>query len=127
MLTIFINGNPVPDPRSLQTVFETQMPQAHYEIQSYDCQVLNADVAPAPAGAARKPSPGKNMSIVLKVSGYVRYGESRSGVTRGFDESIILVPNADPSSSSSSSSSNRGRDVSGKDWLIQSQNFRLVI
>ena len=119
MPTIVINGNPVPDPRSLQTVFETQMPQAHYEVQSYDCQVLNADLAPA--GATRNPSPGKNMSIVLTVSGYVRYGESRSAVMRGFDESIILVPYADPSSS------NRGRDVLAKDWLIQCQNFRLVV
>lgn len=119
MPTIVINGNAMPDARSLQTLFETQMPRAHYEVQSYDCQVLNLDYAPVDPGR-NDPSPGKKMSLLLMVSGYASYGESGAEVKRGFSESIILVPDVD-------ASSNRGRGGFKREWLIQSQNFRLVV
>lgn len=102
----------------MQTLFETQMPRAHYEVQSYDCQVLNPDYALTGPGR-HDPMSGKNMSIVVTVSGYVRYGDSREAVMRGFSENIVLVPNTE--------TSNRSRGAVRRDWLIQCQNFRLVV
>lgn len=117
--TIVFNGNVIPDPLALRTLFENEMPHAHYEVQSFDCHVLNPNYSLAGPGI-HPPSSGKNMSIILTVSGYVRYGESRDGAMRGFSESIVLIPNPD-------SSSSRARGIPKRDWLIQSQNFRLVV
>lgn len=58
----------------------------------------------------------KDMSILILVSGTVRYGEDREQPQRGFSETFVLTPN--PSADHA-----RGR----KDFLIQSQNFRLVV
>ncbi|KAI9780209.1 MAG: hypothetical protein M1816_003133 [Peltula sp. TS41687] len=125
--TIVFNGNVIPDPLALRTLFEKQMPHAHYEVQSYDCQVLNPDYSLAGPGRF-DPSSGKNMSVVLTVSGYVRYGESRDAALRGFSENFVLIPNPDGGGSSSSSpGAARGRGTPRRDWLVQSQNFRLVV
>lgn len=117
--TMVFNGNLIPDPQALQVLFQTQMPQAHYEVQSYDAHVLNPNYVLAGAGRNDLP-PGKAMSIVLTVSGYVRYGESRDAAMRGFSETIILVPSGE-------GPSGRTRSSKKKEWLIQSQNFRLVV
>lgn len=58
------------------------------------------------------------MTILVTVSGYVKYGEARLAATRGFSEIFVLIPNPDMVG---------GRGKSGKEWLIQSQNFRLVV
>lgn len=95
------------------------MPHAHYEVQSYDCQFLNPNYSLDGPGRF-DPGSGKSMSIVLTVSGYVRYGESRDGAMRGFSENIVLIPNPDGASS-------RARGSPRREWLVQSQNFRLVV
>ena len=115
---IVFNGNIIPDPPKMQALFQEQMPEARYEVQDYDCQVLNPHFI---AGEAQSSAPasGKNMTILLIISGYVKYGELRIAEVRGFSESFVLVPNV------VAAKNTRGRPV--KEWLIQSQNFRLVV
>ncbi|KAI9814914.1 MAG: hypothetical protein M1832_005642 [Thelocarpon impressellum] len=116
--SIVFNGNVIPDALSFQTLFEKQMPQARYEVQCYDCHVLNVNYPTPPSD--RSAPPGRNMSILVSVSGYARYGDSRDGPNRGFSESIILVPNTETQPT-------RQKGGVRKDWLIQSQNFRLTV
>lgn len=110
------------------------MPAAHYEVQSFDCQVLNPSYPtttgtnPAPpqgpstkSGGAQQTVAAKNMSILVLLSGYVRFGETRDLPPRGFSETVVLVPNQ--TVDQGARKVGKGR----KDWLIQSQNFRLVV
>ena len=115
---IVFNGNVIPDASSFQMLFEKQMPNAHYDVQSYDCHALNPSYPTASGDTA--PAAGRNMSVLVSASGYVRYGQARDGAMRGFSESVILVPNTDVQNT-------RLKGSGRKDWLIQSQNFRLTI
>lgn len=112
--TILFNGNVVADGKAVQDIFLNQMPPTHYEVQSYDCQIINqAYPTPEPAGGKiSNKQAAKNMSILVIVSGYVRFGETKDLPQRGFSETFVLVPNS---------------GKTGKEWLIQSQNFRLVV
>lgn len=94
------------------------MPAAHYEVQSFDCQIINRAYPSVTASGVKSSDQMtvKDMSVLVIVSGHVRYGESRDQPQRGFSETFVLVPN--PSSD---------REKRRKDWLIQSQNFRLVV
>ncbi|KAI9817000.1 MAG: hypothetical protein M1826_001696 [Phylliscum demangeonii] len=106
--TIVLNGNTLPDPDSLRRLFEREMPAARYEVQSYDCLVLNPHFELAGAAAATTTmatTATRSVSLLVTVSGFVKYGEAREAATRGFSESFVLV----------------------REWLIQSQNFRLVV
>lgn len=108
------------------------MPPSHYEIQSFDCQILNPNYPTAleaqsttagrPSRPANTPTAAaKNMSIMVIVSGYVKFGEGRESLDsphRGFSETFILVPNP--------LADNTPKGRSKKQWLIQSQNFRIV-
>jgi len=116
---IVFNGNIISDAAAFQAMFEKQMPPAHYEVQSYDCHVLNPNHT-AVGFEASSGGSGKNMTILLMVSGYVKFGEHREAAMRGFSETIVLVPNLDLTTT-------KGRGRRGKEWLIQSQNFRLVV
>jgi NTF2-related export protein 1/2 len=116
---ISLNGNIVPTPAALQILFESQMPKAHYEAQCFDCHVLNPNYNIGASDAELGPDPnGRKMSVLLVVSGYVKYGESRSAKMRGFTENFVLVPNF---------SGGAGKDGVVKGWLIQAQNFRIVL
>ncbi|KAF7718050.1 Nuclear transport factor 2 (NTF2) domain-containing protein [Penicillium ucsense] len=115
--SILFNGNTVADGAAVQEIFQNQMPEASYEVQSFDCQIMNR-AYPTTTAAGLKPASEmgvKDMSILVMASGHVRYGESRDQPLRGFSETFVLVPNP---------SSDRKRR---RDWLIQSQNFRLVV
>lgn len=116
--TILFNGNPVADGAAVQDIFVNQMPAAHYEVQSFDCQIINRAYPTVTASGIKPPSEMtvKDMSVLVIVSGHVRYGEGRDQPQRGFSETFVLVPN--PSSD---------RVKRRRDWLIQSQNFRLVV
>ena len=115
---IVYNGNIIPDPTAMQTLFQEQMPQARYEIQNYDCQVLNPHYV-AEGTQGNSPASGKNMTIMVTVSGIVKFGEPRAATSRGFSENFVLIPN--PTAVTNA----RGKHTKG--WLIQSQNFRLVV
>lgn len=115
--TIIYNGNVVPDRTAMQSLFQQQMPQTRYEVQSYDCHILNPDFVMEGVKAAATES-GRNMSILLSVSGFVKYGESRSADPRGFSETFILIPNPAVAPSA--------RGKRSREWIIQSQTFRQV-
>lgn len=106
------------DGSAVQDIFVNQMPAAHYEVQSFDCQIINRAYPTTTAAGVKPPAQMtvKDMSVLVIVSGHVRYGESRDQPQRGFSETFVLVPN--PSSD---------RAKRRKEWLIQSQNFRLVV
>ncbi|KAK6435839.1 hypothetical protein LTR95_007976 [Oleoguttula sp. CCFEE 5521] len=111
---ISYNGTLVPSPTDLQTTFIKDMPYTHYEPQSVDVHVLNPVLAVLGEGATKRERE-RNMSLVVQVSGYVRLFERKEGVMRGFSDSFVLVPNEGV-----------GKDGQGRQWVIQTQNFRFV-
>jgi len=54
------------------------------------------------------------------VSGYVKFGELRDAEMRGFSETFVLIPTPGTTTS-------KERGKRGNQWLIQCQNFRLVV
>jgi NTF2-related export protein 1/2 len=103
----------------MQVLFETQMPRAHYEPQSFDCHVLNPNYNIGASDTELGPdATGKKASLLLAVSGYVKYGDARDAKMRGFTENFVLVPNF---------RGGIGNVNGGMRWLIQSQNFRIVL
>ncbi|OJJ41062.1 hypothetical protein ASPWEDRAFT_47722 [Aspergillus wentii DTO 134E9] len=119
--TILFNGNVVADGNAVQEIFVNQMPPAHYEVQSFDCQIINrAYPTRTVGGGVKLPNQAtiKDMSILVIVSGYVRFGESRDLPQRGFSETFVLVPNP---------SADGPKGKRRREWLVQTQNFRLVV
>ncbi|KAL9061734.1 MAG: hypothetical protein Q9206_000357 [Seirophora lacunosa] len=83
--SISFNGNQIPNAAAMQTMFEQQMPPSHYEVQCYDCHVVNPNyVAEGTQGWPAKT--GKNMTILVAVSGYVKYGNIKEAKPRGFNQ-----------------------------------------
>ncbi|PWY86113.1 NTF2-like protein [Aspergillus heteromorphus CBS 117.55] len=117
---ILFNGNAVTDGAAVQEIFVNQMSPTHYEVQSFDCQIINQGYPTPTSTGTKLPTETtlKDMSILVLVSGYVRFGESRDLPQRGFSETILLVPNP-------TTDLPKGRRR--KEWLIQTQNFRLVV
>jgi NTF2-related export protein 1/2 len=77
-----------------------QIPKAFYEVQSFDCHVVNPNynVGVVDDAALAPNSDGKKMSIVVMVSGSVKYfknseEEEARAENRGFTETFVLVPN----------------------------------
>ena len=116
---IVFNGNVIPNAAAFQEMFEHQMPPTKYEVQSYDCQVLNPNFVPD-GTASSSGADGQNMTILVAVSGFVKVGPIKDSETKGFSESFVLVPNPE-------SHNSRTRRRPAKEWLIQSQNFRFVV
>ena len=103
----------------MQTLFEQQIPQAHYEVQCYDCHVVNPNYLVE--GSHVPPAKtGKNMTILVAVSGYVKYGKAKEAQPRAFSESFLLVPNP-----AAITGQQRMKNV--KEWVIQTQTFRIVV
>lgn len=113
------NGNVVKDAATFQDMFVKEMPPSYYDVQSYDSHVINPKYVSAEDATSQQGSP-KNMSMLVTVSGYVKYGEDAEAPMNGFSESFVLVPNPE-------NDSTKGRGKRGKEWLIQSQTFRLVV
>ncbi|PWY93617.1 NTF2-like protein [Aspergillus sclerotioniger CBS 115572] len=116
---ILFNGNHVADGAAVQEIFVNQMSPTHYEVQSLDCQIINRAYPTPTSTGVKLPTETtlKDMSILVIVSGYVRFGASRDLPQRGFSETFVLVPNPT-------------EGLKGKrkrEWLIQTQNFRLVV
>jgi len=116
---ISLNGNIVSDPASVQHIFETKMPKARYEVQCFDCHVVNPNynVGVTEEKILGPETDGRKMSLLVITSGYVKYGDSKD--MRGFTENFVLVPNSELGGP-------KGKAKAGRRWLIQSQNFRLV-
>ncbi|OJZ87257.1 hypothetical protein ASPFODRAFT_206114 [Aspergillus luchuensis CBS 106.47] len=117
---ILFNGNAVADGAAVQEIFVNQMSPTHYEVQSVDCQIINKAYPTPTSTGVKLPTETtvKDMSILVVVSGYVRFGESRDLPQRGFSETFVLVPNP---------SADGPKGKRKREWLIQTQNFRLVV
>ena len=113
--TIIFNGNVMQNGAFVQKMFENEMPQTRHDAQSIDCHILNPQYAPEGISTSR--SAASTMTILVVVSGTLRFGERMNVPDRQFSETFVLVPNHD-----------RGpRGPSPQEFLIQSQNFRLVV
>lgn len=118
---ISMNGKVLPDPAALQSAIADQPERSQYDVQSFDCHVLNTNYNVGVEDSAVGPEKdGRKMSILVLVSGSVKsIKDDVGGDTRGFTESIILVPNWEAYSS---------RAPKGlRKWLISSQTFRYVL
>lgn len=118
---IILNGNSISNPAELQAIFENQVSKCLYEAQSFDCQVLNRNYNVGVEENGLGPSKdGRKMSIMVMVNGSVKYyKDGAEGETRGFTETFMLVPNLEAQGPKAP----RG----ARKWLIQSQQFRLVV
>jgi NTF2-related export protein 1/2 len=118
---ITLNGNTVADAAQLQSIFENQVSKAQYEVQSFDCQVVNTNYNVGVDESRLGPNKdGRKMSILVMVNGSVKYfKENTDGETRGFTESVVLIPNLEAQGPKAAKGAKR--------WLIQSQTFRLVL
>jgi len=118
-IDVSLNGNVVTTPSEVQEIFVSQIPAAFYEAQDFDVQVINLNYnIGTPESDLGPDSSGRKMSLLVIVSGYVKYGDQRTAEQRGFTENFVLVPNF-------TADTRRNRDT--KRFLIQSQNFRLVL
>ncbi|KAF4626612.1 hypothetical protein G7Y89_g11550 [Cudoniella acicularis] len=115
---ISLNGNLITDTTELETVFERQPAKTHYEVLSFDCHTLNSNYnVGAPNDLLEMNKLGKKMSILVMVSGSVRYGEG--GETKGFTDNVVLVPNWELFGKSP-------KNNLKKKWLVQTQKLRVV-
>ena len=89
-----------------------------HDVQCYDCQVLNPAYIPDASSSSRATSEGRDATLAVIVSGTVKIGPPKEAEVRGFSESFVLFPNP-------AYSKNR-RIKPAREWLIQSQCFRLV-
>lgn len=115
-----LNGAVIADPTALQEIFEKQIEKCHYDVQAYDCQVVNRNyTVGAPEGTLGQDKDGRKMSIVVMVNGSVKYfGEDNDGEVKGFTDSFLLVPNWETQGPKG--------NKKGRRWLIQTQTFRVV-
>ncbi|KAI9036973.1 putative nuclear transport factor 2 domain protein [Aspergillus affinis] len=118
--TIIFNGNVVVDGSAVQEIFVNQMPPTHYEVQSFDCQIINPAYPTPTTTGVKTPqeTTSKDLSILVVTSGFVRFGESRDLPQRGFSETFVLVPNP---------TADAPKGKRRREWLIQTQTFRLVV
>ena len=114
--SVVYNGHVQAGGDTMQKWFLEEMPPTHFDIQSLDSHCLNPNYLPE---GTKGGSPGSGMSILITVSGSVRFEDSRSAPLKGFSESFILIPNP-----AAVGRHTRGKPV--KDYVVQSQTFRLV-
>ena len=100
-------------------MFQEEMPPTHFEVQSYDCQVVNPNYLPgeAPEQIIKK---GKNMAMLVITSGILRVGHGEAAEKRAFSETVLLVPNFE-------AVKHGRRGIPPREWLIQNLTFRLVV
>lgn len=118
---ISYNGELLQDASVFQERFEKQMPWTHFEPQSVNVHVLNPSLTPLESKSSKRDAE-RNMSFVVQVSGYVRLQERKEGPMRGFSDSFVLVPNKEEVGGRGT-----GKQDVGRQWVIQSQNFRFVV
>lgn len=118
---ISMNGNVLADPSELQKMFEEQVSKAFYEVTSFDCHTINTNYNIGASENNLGPDKrGKKVSILVMVSGSVRYWQDGTGgETHGFTENLVLVPNWEAHGPKAAKNERK--------WLIQSQTFRLVL
>ena len=113
---IVYNGKVHAEGDAIQKWFLEEMPPTHFDVQSVDSHCLNPNYLPE---GCKSGTPGSGMSVLVTVSGSVRFDDSRSAPLLGFSESFILIPNP-----AAVGHHTRGKPV--KDYIVQNQMFRLV-
>lgn len=113
---IFLNGTELADGSSVQRLFQQRYPTSFFEVDVVDCHILN-DQYPAQSGTST--STTTPISLLVVVNGIFKQGSARDQVEQEFSETLILVPNPD-----APPRGHGGRHR--KDYLIQSQTFRIV-
>jgi NTF2-related export protein 1/2 len=119
--TIVWNGNVLSDGMAVQEIFAKQLPNSCFDVQSVDCHIINKNY-PVPdqdENATRRKNVKDHISMVVVVSGSVKLGGSEvENDERGFSETLVLIPNTNIR--------RKEHDRNRKDFVIQSQNFRVV-
>jgi NTF2-related export protein 1/2 len=105
----------------VQEIFQKQVPQAYFNIQSVDCSVINPQY-PRPDGSAAK-SPSSSISILVIIGGQVKFGQEPE---KTFNENFVLVPNHAPAPAPQREGRYIRNQQRRNDFLIQSQTFRMV-
>lgn len=117
--SITYNGEAKTDGAAMQKLFQDGMASAHFDVQGLDAQCLNPNYIPDGTAGGHAMS-GKNLTVLVTVNGYVKFGDAKTASTRGFIESFVLIPNQD-------NMGPRTRAKQIKDYIIQSQTFRVVV
>ena len=117
--SIVYNGDVKADGAVMQKLFQDGMPPTYFEVQAVDAQCLNPNYIPEGTTGGHAVS-GKNLTVLVTVSGYVKFGDARTALMKGFSESFVLVPNQE-------STGPRTRAKQFRDYVIQSQTFRIVV
>jgi NTF2-related export protein 1/2 len=113
---IFLNGTEVADGSSVQRMFQQRYPTSFFEVDVVDCHILN-DRYPAQSGTSTNAT--MPISLLVVVNGIFKQGSARDQLEQEFSETLVLVPNSDAPP--------RGQGGRfRKDYLIQSQTFRVV-
>jgi NTF2-related export protein 1/2 len=116
------NGAILPDPAAVQELFTKQIQKCHYDVQAFDCHVVNKNYGIGmPQNLTGNLGDGRKMSIVVIINGAAKYftETANQAEQKSFTDNILLVPNWD-------SLGVKG-DKRAKKWLIQSQTFRVVV
>lgn len=109
------------DASAFQYMFQQNMPSTHYDVQSVDCHVLNANYNGLGKQTRSNRDIEKHISIIVQVSGSLKLQDNaQAGSMRTFSETFVLVPNTDKAAG-------RGAMAGRRSFLIQSQSFRYVV
>ncbi len=103
----------------MQKLFQDGIASVLFDVQGLDAQCLNPNYIPDGTAGGHAMS-GKNLTVLVTVNGYVKFGDAKTALTRGFIENFVLIPNQD-------STGPRTRAKQFKDYVIQSQVFRVVV
>lgn len=93
--TITFNGDVKENGTAMQDLIENWMPQAQFEVQAVDAQCLNPNYVPEGTTAAQASS-GNNTTILITISGHVKFEDSESTKPDGFNDNMVIVPNHGP-------------------------------
>lgn len=115
---ITYNGEIIESPTVLEARYK-DLPRTRTECQSLNVHVMNPAIMPLEA-TARTEEKRNNISCLVQVSGSFKMLDS-SDPPRGFSDSIVIVPNK-----TELGGKGKGRSGEGRQWVIQSQNYRIV-
>ena len=118
--TVIFNGIELSDGTAAQDIFERITPQSHIEVDSIDCQILNPNYMPVSNNVSNGRSLAPSCSILVNIGGIFRASNDRNEEEEDFNDSLIIVPNHD------TEGPRTPRTLRHKDYLIQTQNFRLL-
>lgn len=117
--SIIYNGDAKTDGAAMQKLFQDEIASAYFDVQGLDAQSLNPNYIPDGTTGGHAMS-GKNLTVLVTVNGYVKFGDAKTNSPRGFIENFVLIPNQIDTGP-------RTRAKQFRDYVIQSQVFRVVV